>query len=42
MQIGFKSTARKSLFGVKDGGVNRSDIATLLGDVEKQKAAGEF
>jgi len=25
---------------VKGGGVNRSDAATLLGDVENQKAAG--
>src|SRR5206468_1311916 len=25
---------------VKGGGVNRSDVATLLGDVENQKAAG--
>ncbi|PYK41286.1 MAG: hypothetical protein DME60_04195 [Verrucomicrobia bacterium] len=30
----------KIIVQVKGGGVNRSDVATLLGDVENQKAAG--
>src|SRR5207248_8193529 len=30
----------KIIVQVKGGGVNRSDVVTLLGDVENQKAAG--
>ena len=30
----------KIIVQVKGGGVNRGDVATLLGDVENQKAAG--
>jgi len=30
----------KIIVQVKGGGVNRADVATLLGDVENQKAAG--
>jgi len=32
--------ANTTVVQVKGGGVNRSDVATLLGDVENQKAAG--
>ena len=30
----------KTIIQVKGGGANRGDVATLLGDVENQKAAG--
>jgi len=35
-----KDTRRKILVQVKSGGVTRGDVATLLGDVNNQKAAG--
>jgi hypothetical protein len=39
MQIN-KIDRQKIIVQVKGGGVNRADVATLLGDVENQKAAG--
>jgi site-specific DNA-methyltransferase (adenine-specific) len=35
-----KEERRKLLVQVKGGGVNRSDVATLIGDVNNQKFAG--
>lgn len=35
-----KDERRKIIVQVKGGGVKRSDVATLLGDVNNQKAAG--
>jgi site-specific DNA-methyltransferase (adenine-specific) len=35
-----KDERRKIIVQVKGGGVNRGDVATLLGDVNNQKAAG--
>jgi hypothetical protein len=35
-----KDERRKIIVQVKGGGVKRNDVATLLGDVNNQKAAG--